>query len=73
MKITIRIQDMNNGSVRVVFEPSLEQMVRDRTRRKDPEMSPAEAYAFVMADAVKNASRNLDNYDPKRIIRPGEI
>jgi len=70
MKIQILLEDKGSGHVKVTFSPSLADMVR---RAVGSELSPAQQYAMVMADAVKKASENLDKYDPKRIITPGEI
>lgn len=73
MQIKITLQDRSNGQVRVIFEPSLASIIQSRIKWKDKEMSPAENYAFVMANAVKDASKKLDDYDPNRIITPGEF
>lgn len=70
MKIQIILEDKGSGHVKVVFTPSLADMVRGAIGQ---ELSPAQQYAMVMADAVKKASENLDKYDPKRIIMPGEL
>ena len=70
MKITISLEDRPSGQVKVVIHPPLERIVKEKIRRKEG-FTPAENYAFVMANAVREASRKLDKYDPKRIIRPG--
>jgi len=70
MRIQITLEDKGNGQVKVVFNPSLADMVK---RAMGGELSPAQQYAVVMADAVHKASQKLDKYDPKRIITPGEL
>ena len=70
MKIQINLEDKGNGQVRVSYSPSLADMVR---KSMGSELSPAQQYAMVMADAVHKASQKLDKYDPKRIITPAQF
>ena len=70
MKIQITLEDRPNGQVKVVFSPSLADMVRGAMGSKREGLSPAQSYAMVMANAVKEASKKLDNFDEKRIITP---
>lgn len=72
MKITCTINETDNG-VAVVFSPSLEEIAAHRLTRKDKEMSAPEFYATAMANTVREISRKLSNYDPKKIIIPGRF
>lgn len=72
-KIQIILEDKGNGQVKVQFSPALADMVRKAFESKNKELSPAQQYAMVMANAVREASKKLDKYDPKRIITPGEF
>lgn len=72
-RIRITLEDKGSGHVKVTFDPSLADMVRGAFNGKQNEFTPAQNYAMVMASAVKDASKKLDKYDPKRIITPGEL
>ena len=71
MKIQITLEDKGSGNVAIIFKPALADMVREAMGKGG--LSPAQQYAMVMADAVKEVSKHLDNYDPKRIVRPGDL
>jgi len=73
MKIQIILEDKGNGNVSVVFRPALADMVRQAMNSKAEGLSPAQSYAMVMASAVKEASKNLDKYDSKRIVNPNDL
>lgn len=72
MQIKVLIES-KGSNVRVVFDPPLESMVQARQKRGDKRMAPAEFYAFLMADAVREASKKMDGFDPNKIITPGEF
>jgi hypothetical protein len=72
MKITIILEDTFSGHVKVHTEPSFESIVARRMTSKQP-FTPAENYAFLMANAVREASRKLDKYDPRNSKQLGSL
>jgi hypothetical protein len=72
VKIQINLEDTSNGHVKIVVNPALADIMKDSMAKKTT-LSPAETYAFIMADAVKKASDNLKNYEPSKIIKPGDF
>jgi len=72
MKITIVLEDTSNGHVRVAVDPSFESIVARRMTSKEP-FTPAANYAFLMANAVREASKKLDKYDPRNSSQLGSL
>ena len=72
MKIVCTIQETDSG-VAVVFDPSLEEIAAHRMTRKNKEMNAAEFYATAMSNTVREISQKLTNYQPNRIVKPGEF
>ena len=66
MKIQIILEDRPNGSVGVKFTPSLADIVNRARLSNSSGLTPAGNYACVMASAVHEASKKLDNYDPNK-------
>jgi cytochrome c-type biogenesis protein CcmE len=65
MKVQITLEDKGSG-VQVKFDPPLADMVRRATLANKGGLSPAQNYAVVMADAVRQFSKHLDEYDPNK-------
>ena len=68
-KITITLEDRNDGRVKVVVNPSLEKIVKSHVKRKTF-FTPAEAYTLKAMQAVHEASKKLDKLDESPIIKP---
>ena len=71
MKIQIIIEDRPNDSVSIKFTPSLADIINSARISNRGVVSPAGTYACHMADTAKEISKRLDNYDPKKDIKPG--
>ena len=72
-KITIVIEDRKDGMVKIVCHPKLEQIIAEKMKGGKKDFTPAEAYTFKAMQACHEASKRLDKFQGKAIVKPGEI